>query len=78
MMKLGEAIIENYKYDKNIEICPMAICIDTKSGFASTDVKTSNYSIETEKFQNNWVHPQESGYRQMGDALAAIIEKLRN
>ena len=78
MMKLGEAIIENYKNDKNIEICPMAICIDTKSGFASTDVKTSNYSIETEKFQNNWVHPQESGYRQMGDALAAIIEKLRN
>ena len=77
MMKLGEAIIKNYSSDENIEVCPMAVCIDTKSGFSSSHVKASNYSLETENFQNNWVHPQESGYCQMGDALAAIIENLR-
>jgi len=78
MMKLGEAIIENYKNDKNIEISPMAICIDPVYGFSTDELTVSRYNTEKETFQNNWVHPHRSGYCQMGDALGAIIEKLRN
>lgn len=77
MMKLGEAIIENYSNDKNIIISPMAICLDPEFGFSSNDVTASVYNTKTENFQNNWVHPQQSGYRQMGDALAAVIESSR-
>lgn len=78
MMMLGKAIIENYSYDKNIYISPMGTCIDSLYGFASTHKKASCYDNSDEKIQSNWVHPHQSGYRQMGDVLAAVIEKIRN
>lgn len=77
MMQLGKAIIEHYSNNENVIICPMLICIDTIYGFSSSNKKTMVYGTETESFQDNWVHPQRSGYCQMGDALAAVIEKIR-
>lgn len=77
MMKLSEAIIENYSSDKNIFISPMAACIDRMYGFSSASRNANQYCEEKETFQSNWVHPNKTGYAQMGDALAAVIEKIR-
>ena len=77
MMQIGKAIIEKYGEEKNIFISPMAICIDTIYGFSSQETPAMLYTEKAENHQNNWVHPQRAGYCQMGDALAAVIEKIR-
>ena len=77
MMKLAEAIIAHYENKPGIYISPMSACIDTIYGFAAQEKDSSRYNTEKELFQNNWVHPQKPGYFQMGDALAAVIEKIR-
>ncbi len=77
MMMLGNAILENFSNKENIFISPMGIAIDTKSAFGESVVTSTVYTTHTEVYQNNWVHPQRHGYRQMGDVLAAIIEKIR-
>lgn len=70
-----EAILDEFdgRSDENIFVCPMLAVCDTESGFP-WDIKKANIYSEMRKNQcANWVHPSEVGYRQMGDALSAVI-----
>lgn len=70
-----EALLNEFdgKIAENIFICPMLAVCDTESGFP-WDVKKVNIYSDMRKTQcTNWVHPSEVGYRQMGDALSAVI-----
>ena len=70
-----EAILKEFdgKMSENIFVCPMLAVCDPESGFP-WDVKKENIYSDMRKIRcTNWVHPSEAGYRQMGDALAAVI-----
>lgn len=71
----SNALIETFdkRYDENIYICSMLAVCDTDSGFPKETKKCNIYSDATETRCSNWVHPSEVGYKQMGDALAAVI-----
>ena len=78
--KACEALLDEFdgRTDENIFVCPMLAVCDTESGFP-WDVKKANIYSEMRKNQcTNWVHPSEVGYRQMGDALAAVITAVRD
>lgn len=62
----------------NIYICPMGSVLDTVYGFDYQTENVNIYSTEQVKRYNNWVHPNDSvGHKQMGDALAGLIQKIR-
>ena len=75
----SKALIENFdkQCENGIFICPMLLVCDTDAGFPWEEVKSNIYSDKTYIRCANWVHPSEVGYRQMGDALAAVINKIR-
>ena len=77
ILKGAERLL-NFESEENIYISPMLSCIDIQNGFAKLGFKANKYTETVEIHQNNWVHPNESGYRQMGDALAPIIEKIHS
>ena len=64
--------------NENIYICPMGAAIDLKYGFDFSYYRANAYSTAQVMHHNNWVHPAASGYMQMGDALAAVINKIRD
>lgn len=78
-MLLCEALIE--RWDKHqaehVYICPMRCFVDPKDGFDIDAYRTNPYSGRLSEHHCNWVHPNLAGYRQMGDALASTVEKLR-
>ena len=63
--------------EKHVYIGPMLLCIDPDNGFLKESIKVNRYSESLELHQSNWVHPNEVGYRQMGDAICGTIQKLR-
>ncbi len=75
----SKRLIEEFdnKQSEGIYIAPMLACIDPENGFPYTYEKLNKYTEETAKRQSNWVHPNDAGYKQMGDALAAVIEYIR-
>lgn len=64
--------------DQHIYISPMLLCIDPENGFPKDYRKANRHSEEMEKHHSNWVHPNRSGYCQMGDAMCGVIQKSRN
>lgn len=79
IMNAGKRLLEEFdnKQSENIFISPMIMCLDTVNGFDNSTVKANVHSTATEVRQSNWVHPNNSGYYQMGDALASVIEYIR-
>ncbi len=79
IMKASGELIKSFdgRQDENIFISPMLACIDPENGFPFNYVKVNKYNEAMEKHQSNWVHPNESGYCQIGDALAGVIEFIR-
>ena len=75
--RASEALIEEFDKKENIYICPMIAVCDTDAGFPWDYVKSNIYSDKTEIRSSNWVHPSVVGYKQMGDALAAVICDIR-
>ncbi len=75
-----KALIDNFdnRQKENIYLSPMLACIDMDNGFDCTYVKDNLYSEAMTKVQSNWVHPNKNGYCQMGDAVAGVIEYIRN
>lgn len=65
------------KEKENIYIGPMLLCLDPDNGFSKSVVKANIHSENTEVHHNNWVHPNLSGYYQMGDAICGLIQKIR-
>lgn len=47
------------------------------NGFDSEGYRPNPYSANIERHHSNWVHPNLDGHRQIGDALACVVEKLR-
>lgn len=73
------AILDRWdgKEDEHIVISPMLLNLDPVYGFDMQAYPVSMYSDKLEMHHSNWVHPNVCGYRQMGDALGGVIEKLR-
>jgi len=63
---------------EHVHICPMRCFLDPRDGFDTDAYRSNPYSPQLSTHQSNWVHPNLAGYRQMGDALACVVEKLRN
>ena len=74
-----EALLKEYdgKEAENIYISPMLAVLDPVYGFPREVHKANRYSDASVEAHGNWVHPAACGYKQMGDALAAVLEKLR-
>lgn len=72
-----EALIERYdsRQSEGIYICPMLLSCSPKTGFRSMASAENLYTDIMVTHSNNWVHPCEVGYRQMGTALAGVIEE---
>lgn len=77
---VGRAILKEFdqRRDENIYVCPMLAVCDPEFGFAKETVTANLYSESLVGHQNNWVHPNEAGYKQMGDALAGTLAAVRN
>lgn len=75
----GNALLEAYdgREQDGIYICPMLAVCDPEAGFPQAVSCANIYSEKTICHLDNWVHPNESGYKQMGDALAGVITKLK-
>ena len=65
------------RQDENIILSPMIMCMDPVYGFPHSIVRSNLYSQMSESRHSNWVHPNEIGYKQCGDCLAAVIEHFR-
>ena len=79
IMHACDEILKSFdnRQKENIYVSAMIACIDPINGFPYTYVKANKYTEEMVKKQSNWVHPNLSGYCQMGDALAGVIEFIR-
>lgn len=75
-----EAILKEFdnRTEENLYICPMLAVCDPDAGFPHDAVRANIYSEIMYTVNDDWVHPSESGYRQMGDALAAVIASILN
>ena len=75
----GNAILKEFdgRKNENIFVCPMIAVCDTVAGFPYTMVKDNIYTERTSEHCSNSIHPSEVGYKQMGDALAALILDIR-
>ncbi len=78
MIKAAQAMIDRWGESKDsIYLSAMSLNIDRKTGFDAEMYRANRYSDKMLKGQGNWVHPNQIGYMQMGDALAAVIEHIR-
>ena len=79
MAAAADAILREFdgREDENIYLCPMHAALDTESGFATAAVHPDCYSQTFRTHGANWVHPSPAGYYQMGDALCAVVEAVR-
>ncbi len=79
ILRATEELIRTFdgRQKEGIFLSPMHAVIDPRHGFPHIFERANRYCDTTEERQSNWVHPNESGYRQMGDALAAVIEYIR-
>lgn len=75
----AKRILEKWdnKENENVFIGPMLLCIDPENGFPKNGYKSNMHSENVEIHHSNWVHPNTSGYYQMGDAICGLIQKIR-
>jgi len=77
---LSKAIIEKYgnREDEGFFVCPMLAVCDPYTGFADTVTVDNMYTEHKNRHLNNWVHPNGNvGYKQMGDALAGVVCRIK-
>ncbi len=63
--------------DEGIYLVPMYVVIDPLRGFKTDAFSTGLYDGQLEVQVGEAIHPNPAGYFQMGDALAAVLQKLR-
>lgn len=78
MREGAKALLKEFEGAKGVYICPMSHVIDTKNGFDRISMRENLYCDKQVEIIDDPVHPNSSGYRQMGDALAGVVEKLRH
>ena len=76
---LSQAILERWdgRASEHVHICPARLFLDPVAGFDKGAFRDNPCSAETAFHHENWVHPGEAGYRQIGDILASSVEALR-
>ena len=74
----SKELIETFDKQEGIYICPMLCCFDTEHNFDKSTSRANLYCNEQIERKNDGIHPNDNGYRQMGDALAGMVEKLRH
>ena len=79
MLQFIQKLIEKWDHseDQNIYLVPMYAVLDPIHGFPQMDYSNGRYFNSSEVHVKDAIHPNEGGYRQMGDALAASIQKIR-
>lgn len=77
VIKAAAALIRRFEGEKNIYISASLLNLDPVFGFDKEPYRANKYSDDYVMKQSNWVHPNANGYKQMGDALAAVIEAIR-
>jgi len=78
-LKLTKALIDRWDHrgEERVFICPMRLFVDPDYGFSFSGEHANSYTDVIVTGHDNWVHPNNAGYRQMGDALAASVQRLR-
>jgi|GEM_PF-253394 len=76
--RLVRAMTERYgnRQRERIELLPASVVVDPVYGFPSQTVKANSRSPVDVARLNNGVHPNECGYRQIGDALYGWLKAL--
>jgi len=77
VIKAADALIKRFDGEKNIYISATLLNLDPVFGFDKEPYRANLYCDDYVMKQSNWVHPNANGYKQMGDALAAVIEAIR-
>ncbi|MBQ2966736.1 MAG: SGNH/GDSL hydrolase family protein [Clostridia bacterium] len=80
MKQYANALLEVYdnRESEGIYLCPMNAVCDPLAGFDTDHSPANLYSVLPVFHQANWVHPNISGYKQMGDALAGVLCKIKS
>ena len=76
--KGAKALIDAFDNAEGVYLCPLLCSFDAENNFDKTTMRTNLYNDTLVQIHNDNVHPNADGYRQIGDTLAAVVEKLRN
>lgn len=73
-----QALIDAYddRIAENIYLVPLYSAIDRDYGFPSTLVNANSRNTEQVKTYTNAIHPNKSGYDQMGDTIFEILKAI--
>lgn len=79
MQHAAMAIIREFgdRESQGIYLCPMQAILDPASSHFHVQYHPNMYTDRFCEAQTDWVHPNYIGYCQMGDALAAVLEDIR-
>lgn len=77
VIKAASGIIERFTDRKNVYISSTLLNFDPEFGFDKESYRANIYTDKFVEKHADWVHPNRSGYMQMGDSLAAVIEAIR-
>jgi lysophospholipase L1-like esterase len=79
MLRYIERFLEKWDQceDQNLFVVPMNAVLDPIRGFPKRGYSTGRYFDSPEIHVEDAIHPNKGGYSQMGDALAAMIQRIR-
>jgi len=82
MQMVGKEILKRWDNGSSemqgIYVCAMLIGLDTDNSFDTVMEQVNEYCTKEVERQENWVHPNLAGNKQMGDFLAAVLQNIRN
>lgn len=64
------------KEAQNVYVVAAGLNVDTESNFPTTTQATNSQNATVITVQNNGVHPDTSGYKQIGDAMFAFLKAI--
>ena len=73
----ADALIKRFDGCEGVYISGTLLNLDPVFGFDKEPYRANKYCDDYVMKQANWVHPNANGYKQMGDAVAAVIEAIR-
>ena len=72
-----EAEGDETKLAANIYVVNAGMAVDPDYGFDTITEPANKYNSTLVTRYSNWVHPNKTGQKQLGDAIAAIIQGIR-
>ncbi len=79
MQQAAMAILDEFgdREDEGFYVCPMQAVMDPVTSHPHATFYPTMYTSMSVTAQQDWVHPNLAGYYQMGDAIAAVLEDIR-